>query len=194
MKTEHGKFWLAGGRIGMEIALNEEMKKMHAVMDVVVLGTIFIMCTLAFRSVVAGLMLTVPLIISNLIAFGYMQAMNIGLSVNTLPCSAVGVGVGVDFAIYLYSRCVEEYPHQRTWEGTIMKAVGTAGKGIIFTGVTLILPIITWYFISALKFQAQMGFFLAMLLFTNMVSVFTLHPLLIWMVKPRFMTRGISEE
>ena len=75
-----------------------------------------------------------------------------------------------------------------------MKAVGTAGKGIIFTGVTLILPIITWYFISALKFQAQMGFFLAMLLFTNMVSVFTLHPLLIWMVKPRFMTRGISEE
>jgi len=122
-----------------------------------------------------------------------MAATNIGLSVNTLPCSAVGVGVGVDFAIYLYSRCIEEFPHRDGWSDTIMTAVRTAGKGIVFTGLTLILPILTWYFISALKFQAQMGFFLSMLLFTNMIAAFTLHPLLIWIIKPKFMTRGVIE-
>jgi len=68
-----------------------------------------------------------------------------------------------------------------------------AGKGIVFTGLTLILPILTWYFISALKFQAQMGFFLSMLLFTNMVTAFTIHPLLIWMIKPKFMRRELTE-
>lgn len=193
MKIEQGEFKLAGGRIGMEIGLNEEMKRSHAVMDTLVLVAIFIMCSLAFRSLVAGAMLTVPLILSNLIAFSYMAATNIGLSVNTLPCSAVGVGVGVDFAIYLYSRCIEEFPQRKGWADTIMTAVRTAGKGIVFTGITLILPILTWYFISALKFQAQMGFFLSMLLFTNMVAAFTLHPLLIWIIKPKFMKRGVSE-
>ena len=138
-------------------------------------------------------MLTVPLILSNLIAFSYMAATNIGLSVNTLPCSAVGVGVGVDFAIYLYSRCIEEFPHRDGWSDTIMTAVRTAGKGIVFTGLTLILPILTWYFISELKFQAQMGFFLSMLLFANMVAAFTIHPLLIWIIKPKFMKRGVTE-
>ena len=192
MKLDNGQFRMPGGAIGMEIAANEEMETAHAMMDLGVLGAILIMCSLAFRSIVAGLMLTLPLILSNLVAFGYMSTMNIGLTTNTLPCSAVGVGVGVDFAIYLYSRCTEEYGRCRDWYQTIMTAVRTAGKGIVFTGLTLILPILTWWFISDLKFQAQMGFFLAMLLFTNMIGALTLHPLLVMLIKPRFMTRGVE--
>ncbi len=191
MTTERGQFKLAGGAIGMEIAVNEEMQRAHVVMDSMVLGAIFLMCSLTFRSFVAGLMLTLPLVLSNLVAFGYMALTGIGLSTNTLPCSAVGVGVGVDFAIYLYSRCIEEFPKHEGWDATILASVRTAGKGIVFTGLTLILPILTWYFISALKFQAQMGFFLSILLLINMVAAFTLHPLLIHLVRPRFMTRNV---
>jgi len=189
METENGRFYLAGGAIGMEIAVNEEMKRAHALMDSLVLVVIFVMCSISFRSFAAGAMLALPLVLSNLIAFAYMALTDIGLSTNTLPCSAVGVGVGVDFSIYLYSRCVEEYPRLRDYRQTIEKAVRTTGKGIVFTGITLILPILTWYFISALKFQAQMGFFLSMLLFTNMVAAFTIHPLLIMFIKPGFMRR-----
>lgn len=189
MKTDRGEFKLAGGAIGLEIAVNDEMQRSHAVMDSMVLVTIFIMCTIAFRSFVAGAMLAVPLILSNLVAFAYMSLTDIGLSTNTLPCSAVGVGVGVDFSIYLYSRCKEEFSEQRGWQETVLTSVRTAGRGIVFTGVTLILPILTWYFISALKFQAQMGFFLSMLLLTNMIAAFTIHPLMILLFKPKFMTR-----
>lgn len=194
METENGRFHLAGGAIGMEIAVNEEMKRAHALMDSLVLIVIFVMCSISFRSFVAGAMLALPLVLSNLVAFAYMALTDIGLSTNTLPCSAVGVGVGVDFSIYLYSRCVEEYPRWRNFTRTVQTAVQTTGKGIVFTGITLILPILTWYFISALKFQAQMGFFLSMLLFTNMVAAFTLHPLLITLVKPRFMQRDVTAE
>ena len=189
MRIKNGEFLLAGGTIGMEIALNEEMKNSHALMDIAVLMTIFIMCTLAFRSFMAGTMLVVPLILSNLMAFSYMAIANIGLSTNTLPCSAVGVGVGVDFAIYLYSRCIEEYPNHAGYKETIITAVKTAGSGIIVTGLTLILPVISWYFISGLKFQAQMGFFLAMLLLINMIAALTLHPLLIFVIKPKFIQK-----
>lgn len=190
MKTKNGEFKLAGGRIGMEAALNEEMRQSHAKMDAIVLGAIFIMCVLAFRSVVAGVMLTAPLLIANLIAFWYMSWMNIGLSVNTLPVSAVGVGVGVDFAIYLYSRCVEEYPRRRDFRETIMVSSRTTGEAIVYTGLTIVLPVLTWYFISGLKFQAEMGFFLAMIMTTNMVAALTIHPLLVLLVKPKFIRKG----
>jgi uncharacterized protein len=190
MKTKNGEFKLAGGRIGMEAALNEEMRLSHARMDAIVLGAIFIMCALAFRSIIAGIMLTAPLLIANLIAFWYMSWMNIGLSVNTLPVSAVGVGVGVDFAIYLYSRCMEEYPRYKDFRETIMVASRTTGEAIIYTGLTIVLPVLMWYFISGLKFQAEMGFFLALVMMTNMITAFTIHPILILIIKPKFIKKN----
>ncbi|MBW2369097.1 MAG: MMPL family transporter, partial [Deltaproteobacteria bacterium] len=109
MKIDAGEFLLAGGAVGMELATNEEMKRTHATIDMMVLGTILVLCALFYRSIVAGLMLTAPLILGNLVAFAYMSLNGIGLSINTLPVAAVGVGVGVDFAIYIYNRCREEF-------------------------------------------------------------------------------------
>jgi len=106
--------------------------------------------------------------------------------------AAVGVGIGVDFAIYLYSRCVEEFPKYNDWTQTIIVSVSTCGKAIVYTGLTLVLAIIPWYFLCELKFQAQMGFFLSMLLLINVILALTLHPLLILLIKPKFMTRGAS--
>jgi predicted RND superfamily exporter protein len=189
MKIEKGEFKLAGGRIGMEIALNEEMKRSHAIIDLTVLGAIFILCCLTFMSITAGLMLTLPLILANSVAGAYMSLSGIGLSINTLPIAAIGVGVGVDFAIYLYSRCREEFPVQGAdWSRTVIQAICTCGKAVVYTGLTIIIPIITWYFFSDMKFQAQVGFFLAVIMGTNVILTLTLHPLLIYIVKPRFIS------
>jgi hypothetical protein len=193
MKTDKGEFRLAGGRIGMEIALNEEMQRSHAIVDGIVLGAIFILCSLSFMSITAGLMLTIPLMLANGVAAAYMSLAGIGLSVNTLPVAAIGVGVGVDFAIYLYSRCQEEFPHQGgNWINTILQSVCTCGKAVVYTGMTIILPIITWYFLSDMKFQAEVGFFLAMIMGTNVVLTVTLHPLMIYLIKPKFISRDVA--
>jgi len=196
MKAAKGEYKLAGGRIGMEIALNEEMKRAHAIIDGTVLAAIFILCALSFMSITAGLMLTLPLIFANSVAFAYMALTNIGLSVNTLPIAAIGVGVGVDFAIYLYSRCIEEFPIQGgNWTNTIIQSICTCGKAVVYTGITVILPILIWYFISDMKFQAQVGFFLAMIMGTNVILTLTLHPLLIYLVKPKFISgRALTTE
>lgn len=188
-KVEKGQFLLAGGRIGLEIAVNEEMKRSHAIIDSTVLLVIFILCALCYLSIVAGLMLTLPLILANLVAFAYISMLNIGLSINTLPIAAVGVGVGVDYAIYIYSRCIDEFPLQDGWANTIIAAVRTSGKAVIYTGLTMILPITTWVVISDLKFQAQMGLFLAMILGTNVILSVTLHPLMLYLIKPGFIKR-----
>ena len=187
MKTKNGDFKLAGGRIGMEIALNEEMKRSHVLIDLTVLGAIFIICALFYKSITAGLMLSLPLILANTVAGTYMAVSNIGLSINTLPIAAIGVGVGVDFAIYLYSRFQEEFPLQgEDWNKALIQSVCTSGKAVVYTGVTVILPIMTWYFFSDMKFQAEMGFFLAMIIGTNVILTLTLHPLMIYIIKPKF--------
>ncbi|MBI5605566.1 MAG: MMPL family transporter [Deltaproteobacteria bacterium] len=188
-KIKHGGFKLAGGRIGMEIALNEEMKRSHLMIDLAVYLGIFILCAFSYWSVTAGLMLTLPLLLANSVAGAYMHLMGIGLSINTLPIAAIGAGLGVDFAIYLYSRAIEEFPLQGgDWEQTIIQSICTCGKAVVYTGITVILPILTWYFFSEMKFQAEVGFFLSMIMATNVILCLTLHPLLIFIIKPRFIS------
>jgi hypothetical protein len=193
MKTKNGEFKLAGGRVGMEIALNEEMRRSHLLIDLAVYLAIFILCAFSYWSITAGLMLTLPLILANAVAGAYMNLMGIGLSINTLPIAAIGAGLGVDFAIYLYSRCQEEFPQQGgDWTGTITQSICTCGKAVVYTGVTVILPILTWYFFSEMKFQAEVGFFLSMIMATNVVLCLTLHPLLLYVIKPKFISRTMA--
>ena len=110
-----------------------------------------------------------------------------GLSMNTLPVTAVGVGA--DFPIDPYSRCVEEFTYEAGWAETMIMVVRTCGKAIVYTGLTLILSIIPWYFISALKFQAQMGFVLSMLLLADVILAMMLHAVMIYGIKPGFIKR-----
>jgi uncharacterized protein len=190
-KLKNGEFKLAGGRIGMEIALNEEMKRAHLTIDLAVYMAIFLLCALSYWSITAGLMLTLPLILANSVVATYMSLMGLGLSINTLPVAAIGAGLGVDFAIYLYSRAMEEFPLQGgDWEKTIIQSICTCGKAVVYTGVTVILPILTWYFFSEMKFQAEVGFFLSIIMAANVVLCMTLHPLLIFIIKPKFITRN----
>ena len=190
MKSEKGEYKLAGGRIGMEIALNEEMKRSHMLIDLTVYAAIFVVCALSYRSIVAGLMLTLPLILANSVAAGYMALSNIGLSINTLPVAAIGAGVGVDFAIYLYSRSIEEFALMSgDWNEVIIQSMCTCGKAVIYTALTIIVPIITWYFFSDMKFQAQVGFYLSMIMLTNVILTLVFHPMVIYF-KPKFISRG----
>ncbi len=192
MKVKNGEFKLAGGRVGLEIAVNDEMVRSHAKIDLMVLLSIFVLCVLSFRSFTAGLMLTLPLMIGNTLAYAYMALNNIGLSINTLPVAAIGVGVGVDFSIYIYSRVIEEFAIKKEWHSAIMTAVLTSGKTVVITGLAMIMVLIPWYFFSELKFQAQMGFFLSMLLATNVLVALTVHPLIIFLIKPKFISRGVE--
>jgi len=134
------------------------------------------------------------LLIANLLAFAYMSYAGIGFTINTLPCSAVGVGIGVDFFLFIFSRIKEEMKNAAgDWRIAIETTARTAIKGVVFTALSLILPLLAWYFLSGLKFQAQMGFFLSMLLLINVILALTLHPLLIYIIKPKFITLKLAE-
>ena len=185
---------MCGGNIGIEYAKNHELARVHYHIVGGVLVLIFLLCVATFRSLVAGVFLIIPLLASNAIALSYMSLKGIGISISTLPVITVGLGVGIDFGIYLYSRYIEEYKSKKDLEQAVFVGNYTAGKGVFFTAVTLILPVALWYLLSGIKFQGEMGLFLAILLTVNLISCLIFHPAITSLIKPKFVIQPSGGE
>ena len=116
-----------------------------------------------------------------------------GLDVNSLPILAIGIGVGIDYGIYLLTRICEEYhlAHRNIGEA-IRVALTTCGKAIFFTASLMTIGLAPWYFLSELKFLADMGLLLVVVMLINMVLALLLLPLLVYLVRPKFLDADIS--
>ena len=185
------KFQLASGIIGILAAANEVVEKSQLLNLILVMSTIFILCTITYRSMMAAVILIIPLNLANVITLSIMKGMGIGLNINTLPIISVGVGVGIDYGIYLLSRICEEY--QRTGEysfNTLSTALRTTGKAIFFTNTTMCSGIIFYYFFSSLRFQAEMGLLLTIIMFMNMIGALVLIPAIVYVFKPKFLGKA----
>jgi predicted RND superfamily exporter protein len=111
-----------------------------------------------------------------------MASLAIGLKVSTLPVIALGVGVGVDYGIYLYERLQHEMEHNgATLRVAFYEAMRQRGTAAVFTAVTMSLGVGTWAF-SALKFQADMGTLLAFMFLVNLLgAIFLLPAMACWL-------------
>jgi hypothetical protein len=136
----------------------------------------------------AGVLLTVPLAISNVLTFALMGAYHIGLTVNTFPVSSVGIGIGVDYGIYYIGRLLEERQKGYDLNTVVRNALTSNGRSIIQIATTLTLGLGLWI-LSPLKFQAEMGALLAILLLLNMLGALLLVPAMICILKPSFITK-----
>lgn len=185
------KYKLCGGVIGTEASINEMVKEKQLQTLALALLMVFVFCTINFMSIKAGLILVIPLLISNFMAFAYMAMNNIGLSVSTLPVSAAGIGMGVDYGIYMLARAAEEKKNHPdfTLEQVLTETIKTYTKSVIYVAGTLVLGLLVWV-LSGLKFQAQMGMMLAVILFLNCLGAVFLVPVLILIFKPKFLIKS----
>jgi len=182
--SESIKFKLATGNVGVMAATNEEVDAAQFPILLYVFSAIIILCLMTFRSIAGTLCIVIPLALVSLLAYALMTILEIGLKVNTLPVVALGVGVGVDYGIYIYSRLdgllKSGKPLKEAYEITLR----ITGSGVIFTGITLAIGVITWIF-SPLKFQADMGILLTFMFLVNMLGAVLLLPALAnFLVKP----------
>ncbi len=183
------EFRLAGGMMGILAAVNEEVEYSYWVSMVVVFSAVFLLCMATFRSVKAGVILIIPLAISQILSEVFMLIKGIDLNINSLPVAAIAVGIGIDYGIYLMSRIVEEYKICGDYTVSNKIALETTGKAIIFTATTLIAGVIFWIFLD-LKFQSEMGLLLGLLMLLNMVAALTIIPVLVPILKPKFASLG----
>jgi len=121
---------------------------------------------------------------ANYVAMAYMAIVKMGMTIDILPVVTIGAGLGVDYGIYMLSRIKEELEKTGDMRQAIQRAFPTTGRAIVITGFTVIFGIVFWYF-STIRFQAQMGFLLAFLLFMNMLGALFLVPALTYILRPR---------
>jgi len=180
---EGATFRLATGNVGVMAAMNEEVQKSQFPILVYVFGAVILLCWASFRSLRAVVCIILPLALVSLLAYALMAYLEIGLKVNTLPVAALGVGIGVDYGIYIYSRfqyyLEKGYSIQRAYNATL----GVTGNAVVFTGVTLAIGVFTWIF-SPLQFQADMGILLTFLFLVNMLGAILLLPALATWILP----------
>jgi predicted RND superfamily exporter protein len=188
---EDAQFKLASGYAGVLAAANEVIARSDKLTLGLMLLAQLIFCAIGFRSLVAGLMFVGVVLMSNTFGMALMAYWDVGLNVNTLPVISLGIGFGEDYGIYIVSRAIEEY--QRNGRDDLNRAlidsVATAGKAVLYTAFLISASILFWSF-SPLRFQAEMGSQLLIILTMNMLGGLLLLPALIALVKPKFVSRN----
>jgi predicted RND superfamily exporter protein len=176
--TERMTFRLASGNVGVMAATNEAVEAADKWVNLALFASVMLLCLVTFRSFPITLCIILPLALVTVLCNGLMAMLGIGVKVNTLPVVALGVGVGVDYGIYLFERMKHEMEDGGlTLKDAFVEALKQRGTASIFTAVTMTISVATWIF-SALKFQADMGILLAFMFLVNAFGAILLLPAL----------------
>jgi uncharacterized protein len=171
------EFKLAGGNAGIEAATNMVVREANAHMLLMVYAAVSLLCFITFRSWRAVLCAVLPLALTSVLCEALMVKLGIGVKVATLPVIALGVGIGVDYALYVISVTLTHLRQGKSLSEAYYRALLFTGKIVVLTGVTLGLGVATWAF-SPIKFQADMGILLAFMFIWNMLGALILLPAL----------------
>jgi predicted RND superfamily exporter protein len=182
--SEQAQFLLAAGSAGIEAATNIVVKQASHEMLWWVYGAVIVLCLITFRSWRAVLCAVLPLVLTSILCEALMVWLGIGVKVATLPVIALGVGIGVDYALYVMSIVLAQLRQGASLSQAYYQALLFTGKVVMLTGVTLAIGVGTWMF-SPIKFQADMGVLLAFMFVWNMVGALILLPALAYFLLPQ---------
>jgi predicted RND superfamily exporter protein len=175
LETDEVKFKLASGPVGVMAATNEAVAEAQTPMMLYVYGAVTLLCFISFRSVRATIVVIVPLYVVSTLAQWLMTALDIGLTVSTLPVIALGVGIGVDYGIYILSTMSIKLREGYQVQEAYLLALKERGSAVLITGVTLAIGVSTWFW-SDLKFQVDMGILLTFMFLVNMIAAVLVLP------------------
>jgi predicted RND superfamily exporter protein len=180
--AESLQFRLATGNVGVMAATNEDIAAAEKPMLALVFISIIILCMVTYRSWLGTLCIVLPLVVVSTLAEALMALYGIGLKVNTLPVVALGIGIGVDYGIYIYNRLDIMLKAGYELREAYYRTLRLTGRAVIFTGFTLGAGVGTWTF-SSLQLQADMGILLSFIFLANMVGAIVILPALMrWLV------------
>jgi len=156
--TKDVQFQLAAGSAGIEAATNIVIKESERLMLFLVYGIVGLLVLWEFKSWRITLCIMVPLYITSVLCEGIMAKLGLGVKVATLPVIALGIGIGVDYGIYIYNKLEYFLERGLSLKDAYFETLKTTGVAVALTGVMLALGVSTWIF-SDIKFQADMGYY-----------------------------------
>jgi photosystem II stability/assembly factor-like uncharacterized protein len=168
---------LASGNVGVLAAINEELEAKELMMLFYVYAAVILLVFVTHRDWRATLCCCAPLTVATALGYWFMKEFGIGLKVATMPVMVLAVGLGVDYAFYIYNRLQRHIRSGTSVTHAYRLTLSETGIAVIFTAITMAIGVATWSF-SDLKFQADMGILLTFMFAMNMVMAVTLLPAL----------------
>jgi predicted RND superfamily exporter protein len=188
------RYRLAGGLLGILAAVNEEVEWSRRANLALILAVVFALSVLTYWSVAGALIVMLPSLVAQPMSEAVMYWLGIDLNIHSLPVAAVGIGIGIDYGYYLFSRIVEESATDQIGAGledAIARAMRTTGRTVWFTGLSLTASILYFVFFP-MKFQAEMAFLLILLLAFHLIGALLFIPPMVSLVRPRFAVAPIE--
>jgi hypothetical protein len=177
------QFRLATGNAGIAAAVNQEIESAQSKMMWMVYGVVAALVFFTFPSIKSVICIMGPLALTSVLCEALMAKLGIGVKVATLPVIALGVGIGVDYGIYIFSRMETSLKQGFSLKEAYLDTLKTTGKAVAFTGMTLAFGVATWYW-SSIQFQKDMGILLVFMFIWNMIGSLTLLPALAYFLMP----------
>jgi predicted RND superfamily exporter protein len=178
------EFLGAAGSAGFEAATNIVVEKANREMLYYVYGAVILLCLLTFRSIPGVICAVLPLMLTSILCEALMVWLGIGVKVATLPVIALGVGIGVDYALYVLTVILAKTREGKDLTTAYYETLNFTGRVVALIGVTLAAGVVTWS-LSPIKFQADMGILLTFMFLWNMIGALILMPALaVFLIKP----------
>jgi predicted RND superfamily exporter protein len=184
---------MAGGIMGILAAVNEEVERSHVANISLIFFVIFVLHSVTYKSMPSGGIIFLQIATATMVSLAYMAIRGIGLNINTLPVQSVGVGIGVDYAIYIVDRIRQEVADTADIDEAVRRSVRTTGMAVSFTATTVIGGIVLWTF-SSLRFQAEMAYLLVILMVLNMFGALTIVPAFYSILRPKVASALLTDE
>jgi uncharacterized protein len=183
------KVSVGGGATGA-VALNEVMIREKVLNIVQIMGAVFIVSSIVFRSLLGGLLILVPLVAAVLVNFGVMGILGIPLQIATALVSAMAVGIGADYGIYMSYRMREELRQDGDEDEALKRAFKSAGKATVFVSTAVAGGFGVLMLSFGFMIHMWMGFLIAMAMLVSSITALTVFPALIFWLRPRFIYEG----
>ena len=184
-----------GGSVPQTSALSETLVdgKMRNIAQM--MGFVFVAGVVVFRSLMAGFYLALPLLFTVLVNFGVMGLTGIPLNTPNSVSSAMAIGIGADYAIYLLYRIREELQKTADVDTALFNVMRTAGKAVVYVATA----ITCGYAVLMLSFNFYVHIWFGLLIVLSMIvsatSALVLIPSLIKLSTPRFLRgKGLESD
>jgi hypothetical protein len=184
---------IAGGLAGVVGAINEELGTGLLENMLQITSIVFFFCAVLLRSIVGAVLIMISLYTRVLVCYGVMGFAGIPLSLYTMPVASLGIGIGVDYVIYVIVRMQEELlENNGDYAIASERALTTTGRAVFFTMMAVVLGCVIFIF-SPLKFHMELGLMVGTIIFLNGLGSIIFVPNLAYLIKPKFMNRFVKK-
>ena len=178
------------GSILTEQSLNTLVVQSQLISVAVSFAIVFLILTAYYRSIIAGIIGIIPLMISIALNFGFMGVVGIKLNIGTAMVASFAIGIGIDYTIHYLAAYHREYGKEQSGRDFLIHTFYGSGKAIFFNAVSVGAGFAV-LILSKFNMLADLGLLIALVMGTSSFASLTVLPIILSIIKPKFITKAL---